>query len=335
MNLNDRIPAFVKLGEKIKILDENKLQALIQEAHAQNPWFTESSIKNAFGGIVHMLEKEKLEKWLCNYKLEPSKPKTVGIVMAGNIPLVGFHDLLCVLLSGNIAAIKMSTQDEVLTRKILDWILEIEPRFNRMISLPEKLIDIDAVIATGSNNTSRYFEYYFGKYPNIIRKNRTSVAVLSGNETEEEIKNLGKDIFDYFGLGCRNVSKIFIPKDHDIKPTLGILEKFCDIIYHNKYKNNYDYHKSILLVNKIDHLDTGFALFVESGELVSPTSVIYYEYYDSLDKLHYDLNKQSDRIQCIIGRDKIPNIIDFGMAQRPEPWDYADRVDTLHFLEKL
>ena len=335
MKITDRIHAFSALGKKLKSLTEDELTPLIRRSSVENPWFTSESIRNAIEGVSYMLEKDKLTAWTDKYTLDPEVPKVVGIVMAGNIPLVGFHDLLCVLLSGHVAAIKLSSQDDVLPKKVINWLVGLEAGFNRMITFPDKLTNIDAVIATGSDNTARYFEYYFGKYPNIIRKNRTSVAILTGEESDDELKLLGKDVFDYFGLGCRNVSKIYIPKNFDLTYLLDLWEGFGEIIFHNKYRNNYDYHKSILLVNKETHLDTGFSLLKETEDLVSPTSVLYYERYDDLDLIKTKVNEQSDKIQCIISTGNIDQSIEFGKAQRPEPWDYADGVDTLAFLEKL
>ncbi|MFK7952418.1 MAG: acyl-CoA reductase, partial [Ekhidna sp.] len=285
MNLTSKIEAFSQLRQKIERLTDDELTELSTTAKNHNGWFTEQSVKNALEGIAHMLDEDKLREWTNRYELKTDVPKIVGIVMAGNIPLVGFHDLLCVLLSGNFVAIKPSSDDEILTRTIIEWILEVEPRFKKNIEIREKLNNVDAVIATGSDNTARYFEYYFRGVPNIIRKNRTSVAVLNGKESEEDIKNLGLDIFSYFGLGCRNVSKVFTPKGFDLRDIFPRLEGFESIIHHHKYRNNYDYHKSIYLVNKTPHLDTGFLLAVSTDDLVSPISVLFHQEYDSLDDL--------------------------------------------------
>ena len=319
------------LGERIQNRDQDDLKDLIDLAQAHNGWFTPESIQRSLDGIQHLLEKEKLNTWLSKYRLEPDMPKIIGIIMAGNIPLVGFHDLLCVFLSGNIAAIKMSSHDRVLMNKIIEWIIEIEPRFKKNIEVREKLDQIDAVIATGSDNTARYFEYYFGKQPHIIRKNRTSVAVIDGTETEDEIRSLGQDIFTYYGLGCRNVAKAFTPKGYDLTSLFPLFEDHKEIINHHKYRNNYDYYKSIFLVNRTPHLDTGFLLVNSTDDLVSPTSVLYHQEYKSKEELKKVLEGQKDKIQCIVGHGYIP----FGQAQSPEPWDYADGEDVLKFLEQL
>ncbi|MEQ9405865.1 MAG: acyl-CoA reductase [Cyclobacteriaceae bacterium] len=331
MNLSGRKEVFIRLGQKISALSNLELEQLSGQAKAKNGWFTSESVKESLNGISFMLEEEKLNKWVSQYEIADPIPKITGIVMAGNIPLVGFHDLLCVLISGHFAAIKPSSDDDFLTRTIVDWIIEIEPGFKKNIEIRERLTTIDAVLATGSDNTSRYFEYYFKDIPHIIRKNRTSVAILSGEESTEELQCLGRDIFTYFGLGCRNVSKIFTPKGYDLKRILDQFEGYKETGNHNKYRNNYDYHKSIYLVNQTPHLDNGFLLVVSTDDLVSPISVVYHQEYDSLENLQKVLDSNEEKIQCIVGKDHIP----FGMAQSPELWDYADNVDVMKFLIDL
>lgn len=331
MKIQDKISAFVALGEKITQLSDQEMEQLAASAKAQNGWFSNESVKNALEGIAFMLQEEKLNEWISKYSFENSTPKVVGVIMAGNIPLVGFHDLLSTLMAGHFAAIKPSSDDQFLTKTLIDWIIEIEPRFKKNIELRDKLTDIDAVIATGSDNTARYFEYYFKNIPHIIRKNRTSVAILTGEETTEELTALGEDIFSYFGLGCRNVSKVFTPKDYDFREAFPHFEKYNEVVHHNKYRNNYDYYKSIYLVNKTPHLDTGFLLVNSTDDLVSPTSVLFHQAYETKENLLYVLESQKEKIQCIVGRDFIP----FGKAQRPELWDYADDVDTMKFLTSL
>lgn len=328
MNKSEKIRVFTELGKKISQLTIEEIENLANLAKQKNGWFSFDSVKNALQGISFMLEKEKIEQWVSSYDMPVENPKVVGIVMAGNIPLVGFHDLLAVLISGHFAAIKPSSDDQVLTHQLIDWIVEIEPRLKKNIEIREKLTNIDAVIATGSDNTARYFEYYFKGIPNIIRKNRTSVAILSGNETSEELEALGEDIFSYFGLGCRNVSKVFTQKGYDFRDAFPSFEKFKEVANHHKYRNNYDYYKSIYLVNKTPHLDTGYLLINSTDELVSPIGVLFHQEYESLDDLMSLLDSKKDKIQCIVGKDFIP----FGNAQRPELWDYADDVDTLKFL---
>jgi hypothetical protein len=254
--------------------------------------------------------------------------------MAGNIPLVGFHDLLCVLISGHMAQIKLSSKDSKLPSYIIKHLLWLEPGFEKNISVTEgKLHDFDAVIATGSDNSARYFHQYFGKYPNIIRKNRTSVAVLSGNESTQELSQLGEDVFSYFGLGCRNVSKIYAPVGYDFTLLLDAWQGFHDIIHHHKYSNNYDYQKSILLVNRLPFLDNGFVLLQENERLVSPISVVYTESYTTPKNLHEKLSAIREKIQCITGNGD--SFIPFGQAQYPSLGDYADQIDTLKFLSEL
>jgi len=331
MNIKDRIRAFSKLEDKIQQLSADEIDHLASSAHNLNGWFTRESVTQALEGIRYMLNEKKLASWVQGYDLGDVTPRVVGIVMAGNIPLVGFHDLLSVLISGHFAAIKPSSDDHFLAQTIVDWIIEIEPRFKKNIEIREKLTNIDAVIATGSDNTARYFEYYFRDIPNVIRKNRTSVAILTGEESGDELKGLGQDIFSYYGLGCRNVSKIFTPKGYDIREVFPHFEPYQEVINHHKYRNNYDYYKSIYLVNKTPHLDTGFLLVNSTNELVSPISVLFHQAYDSVENLQKILDDQRDKIQCIAGQGFVP----FGKAQQPELWDYADDVDTLKFLTQL
>lgn len=278
-----------------------------------------------------MLQPEKLTKWLKAYECNPDVPKMVGVIMAGNIPLVGFHDLMCVLLSGHFAVIKPSSQDDFLTRTIIAWLLEIEPKFKKDLEIRDRLNNVDALIATGSDNTARYFEYYFKDHPKIIRKNRTSVGVLDGGESTEELHALGRDLFWYFGLGCRNISKLLVPKDYDPKHFFESIESYSAIGDHYKYRNNYDYHKSILLVNGTKHLDNGFLLWKPTQDLVSPISILHVEEYVDEDQLNAILDSYSEKLQCVVGKLGIP----FGQAQLPEPWDYPDNVDTMRFLGDL
>jgi hypothetical protein len=260
--------------------------------------------------------------------------------MAGNIPLVGFHDMLCVLISGNRLLGKLSGQDTRLPVIIAEMLIEIEPDFSDFIVMTNETISgFDAVIATGSNNTSRYFEYYFGKYPHIIRKNRSSIAVLNGNETKESLELLAHDVFQYFGLGCRNVSKIFAPKDFNISKLPENWQYYEKLNRHSKYMNNYDYQKAIMLVNRIPHLDNGFALLTENPSLSSPLSVIHYEYYDDISLLQKQITQLGDQLQCISTTmenltEEVP-LVKPGRTQMPDPSDYADGVDTLNFFFSL
>ncbi len=335
MNLEKRIEAFVKLGNRLSEDIDKDLMSIIRLAQVHNPWFTENNCMKSLRAWGKVLTRDNLEKWIATYSLNPSQKKKVGIIMAGNIPLVGFHDLLSVVLSGHMCIVKMSSQDDVLMKSMIDYLLRLLESGSDHLAIVDQLKSVDAVIATGSDNSARYFEYYFGKYPNIIRKNRTSVAIIVGNETEEELLDLGRDVFTYFGLGCRNVSKLFFPKGYEIKRLLDLWNEFAPILDHNKYRNNYDYHKSILLVNKEDHLDTGFALLRETQDLVSPLSVIYYQYYEDFESLLDSIAQQDKKIQCTVCAKKSQKFIAPGQTQEPELWDYADGVDTLKFLDQL
>lgn len=330
-----RIMAFLQLCHILQNPDE-QLSSLIDSAKQYNAWFTPQSTAMAVKAISEMLNQPDLDKWIDANTDEPEKMNAIGLILAGNIPLVGFHDILCVLASGNKALIKLSSQDKQLIPYILSKLSEIEPRFTEQFEFIERLKDFDAVIATGSNNTSRYFEYYFSKVPHIIRKNRNSIAVLNGNENREELKSLGQDIFDYFGLGCRNVSKIYVPKGYNFNAFFESIEEFKSVAEHHKYNNNYDYNKSIFLVNMDKHLDNGFLLLKEDKQMASPLAVVYYQEYESIQEAERELLDNKEDIQCIVSRSDLSmNVLPFGQSQRPGLWDYADGVDTMGFLRGL
>lgn len=336
MELIERIKAFSLLGTKIDQLSAEDRAELCDQASYLNPWFVRESIELSLMGISHFLKEENLTRWVSSYKLSDSKNKKVGIAMAGNIPLVGFHDYLSVLISGNEVVIKLSSQDSYLLPKINSWLAEIESRFESKIHFEERLNHVDAIIATGSDNTARYFEYYFRNIPHIIRKNRSSVAILMGEEDSAHLTELGKDVFSYFGLGCRNISKFFVPEGYEFIKLLDSWECYKEIINHHKYANNYDYQKSILLVNKIPHLDNGFVLITPNEQLVSPISVVYFETYTTQSDLKRKIKIQKDKIQCIVSANGwFDESVPFGKAQFPELWDYADGIDTLKFLSEL
>jgi len=307
---------------------------LLQNSSNYNAWFTLAEVERAVSALRNMLNNTDLQKWFADIQINP-QPKKIGLILAGNIPLVGFHDVISVLATGNIALIKLSSSDDKLMPALLAELVKIEPLLANQIQYVERLKDFDAIIATGSNNTSRYFDYYFGKVPNIIRRNRNSVAVLTGLETKEEITALGHDIFDYFGLGCRNVSKIFIPENYDIKEFFEPLEGFQPIINHFKYNNNYDYNKSIYLVNMVPHYDNGFILLKEDQGLSSPLAVLYYERYQQLEEVKDQLAAQRDQIQCVVSNAEGLDVLGFGQSQKPRLWDYADNINTIQFLNKL
>ncbi len=335
MFLKERIEAFVKLGKRLDSWHGSEpYETLKRQAKNKNSWFIPEHIDLAVQGIQKMLDEASLKKWSSNYELDEISPKQVGIVMAGNIPLVGFHDLLSVLISGHKVTIKMSSQDEVLMGAIIQELLETTPNLTPFLEVKARLKDIDAVIATGSDNSSRYFEYYFSKMPHVIRKNRTSVAIIKGDESQEELDQLWADIYQYFGMGCRNVSKLFLPKGYDLTQILHGWDNKGNLSQHHKYFNNYEYNKSIYLINRVPHLDTGYGLWLEDEALVSPISVTYYETYESQSELETRLEQNQHKIQCIVSNSKTDHV-PFGHAQMPEVWDYADRVDTLAFLERL
>lgn len=328
------IIAFKKLGEKLSN-PTDALENSIYAAEASNPWFTSDNIKKSILSFSEMLSAADVEEWFKDIRFS-SSPKKIGLILAGNIPMVGFHDVLSVLATGNIALIKLSSSDDKLIKAIINTLIDIEQGFVDKIEYVERLKDFDAVIATGSNNSSRYFDYYFSKVPNIIRKNRNSVAVLTGSETKEQIANLGNDVFDYFGLGCRNVSKLYFPKGYDIANFYKGIEHFLPVINHFKYQNNYDYNKSIYLVNAAKHFDNGFLLLKEDESLTSPLAVLFYEEYDSLSDVETKLLQQEDNIQCVITTADLElKHFSFGESQHPKLWDYADNVNTIEFLNTI
>ena len=335
MTADERLEGLVKLGKFVHAIDEASLEELIIKVRQENPWFTSGSVNLALEGIRRYLDPVKLKNWVSHYTVSPRTIRQVAVVMAGNIPLAGFHDLLSVLVSGHALMAKLSSKDSVLPTFLITKLLEVEPRFESFISMPPRLKNFDAVIATGSDNSARYFNYYFGKYPHIIRKNRTSVAVLTGLENNNELETLGIDVFSYFGLGCRNVSKLFVPKGFFIESIFPAWETYHDIIHHHKYCNNYDYQKSILLVTRTPFLDGGYVMLQETERLVSPISVVYYEFYNSAEDLVSKLSANQQKIQCIVDNSGKYSKIKFGQAQSPGPEDYADQIDTLKFLTEL
>lgn len=335
MKLEERLNTFIKLNQVLIELSAIERAEIIKQAANNNRWFNRSSVEQALSGLIHLTDPVKMKTWLTGYDLKPSKQKIIGLIMAGNIPFVGFHDLICVLLSGHKAAIKLSSQDLFLMQWIIRKLCEIEPAFIDQIDVCEQLKVMDAVIATGSNNTARYFDYYFGKYPHIIRKNRTSVAILNGKETDTELMKLGKDVFTYFGLGCRNVSKIWVPQDYHFLNLLDLWASFTKVADNFKYHNNYEYNKSIYLVNGVNYLDTGFLLLTESEALTSPISVLYYQQYQNLTEVDQYLTQNQDKIQCVVSSQSSRNFIPFGQTQVPDISDYADGMDVMRFLSTL
>ena len=347
MNLSARIVAFAKLSQQLELLNkgnseglaQNEFDELLIKAEQFNPWFTQQYLRLAFENIIKMLDRAALESWMNNYseyEFEDSDIR-VGVIMAGNIPLVGFHDFLSVLISGKIFLGKLSSNDQFLLPYISKLLIDIEENFESKIYFAEHLMkDFDAVIATGSNNSSRYFDYYFGKYPHIIRSNRNSVAILTVNETNDQLEALGKDIFYYFGLGCRSVSKLMLPLGYDIPHLLDNLEKYNYVREHTKYLNNYEYNKSLLLINKEPHFDNGFLILRENGALASPISVINYEYYSDIDAEIRRFSMKNDDIQCVLSEIKeIKNTVSLGESQMPNLMEYADNVDVISFLGGL
>lgn len=339
MDINQKLSALSALHEHLNDLPEMELAALFDQMQNQNSWFTPEQSRHALKGIIAYLRPDSLLQWASRYSFDKNESflsKNIGLIMAGNIPGVGFHDLLCVLVAGHRACVKLSTSDQVIIPWLADQLSEIDPTLAKAVSFEERLVGMDAYIATGSDNSARYFDYYFGKYPHIIRKNRTSVAILDGREEQQEWNLLSEDIFRYYGLGCRNVSKVFFTDKEQIQSFMKGMDPARQVINHHKYLNNYEYNKSKYLVNRSPHLDNGHLLLVESQELVSPISVLYYELYTDRSQLQARLAAQEDKIQCIVSRKGWwKGSIPLGTAQSPQLDDYADKVDTLQFLLDL
>lgn len=332
MDLGKRIDLLEMLGNYL-LSEEKAWLAMKERASRENTWFLPEFIDAAVNQVAkEYLNREKLNAWVYNYHFPDwnNSPKTVGVTMAGNIPLVGFHDFLCIFISGHIQRIKPSSKDDILIRHLVDFLLSRDPETAALVSFSENIRGCDAYIATGSNNTARYFEYYFAKYPHLIRRNRTSVAILDGTETDNELSALANDINLYFGLGCRNVTKIYVPEGYDFVPLLTANNRFLYFSEINKYRNNYDYQLAILMLNKQQYMTNGSIILAESRSPFSPISVLHYEYYSGRENVIEGLKDNPD-IQAVTGHGFIP----FGKAQKPLLADYADGVDTLQFLRNL
>ena len=331
MNLNERISLFSSLGNLIAEKDNPNIITSFHRIKTSNPWFSEENILLSLSSVSKMLTEEALIDWTSKYDFKPTlNKKKVFIIMAGNLPLVGFHDFLSVLISGNVAVVKLSSKDNILPRILIELMISIDPRISEFINVVDNIIDlnVDAVIATGSDNSSKYFDYYFKGFKSIIRKNRRSVAILDGSESESQLESLANDVFSYFGLGCRSVSKIYIPVDYDLNKLFKSFFKYNPIINHIKYANNYDYNKTIYLMNKEKLLDNGFVIFKEDQSIQSPVATVFYEYYNSRDNLNNYIKSNRNLFQCIVSNKDIP----FGQSQFPKLTDYADQKDTIEFL---
>lgn len=341
MKLEERIVLFSALGKSLsQKIETEAFEEVLAFAKSKNGWFTLDNLKKSIQTIIDKyLNESELRKFIALYPkelFEPSESKKVGIIAAGNIPLVGFQDLIHVILAGHVSVYKASTQDEILIQYITKELKFINPAVEEYLILADRLNNMDAYIATGSGNTSRYFDYYFAAKPHIIRKNRTSVAVLTGNETKVELADLGNDIFSYFGLGCRNIAKLFVPDGYNFTPFFEAIEYWNTISMHSKYNNNYDYMKSIYLVNGVQHLDNGFLLLKNDENLASPISTLFYENYADLKSLKQRLESQKNEIQVVVSKLPITeNSFSLGESQSPKLADYADNVDTMEFLSTI
>ena len=348
MDLETKKNVFVTLGRFLNQFAENnsnkdlsvphtelfyeEFEQLIQLSQSHNGWYTPEQVYFSIQSWAKALTQENLDQWTSSYDFTTTESKTIALILAGNIPLVGFHDFISVLVSGHNVLVKTSSDDQHLLPFLAKYLITVEPQLaNKITFIEGKLEGFDAVIATGSNNTARYFEYYFKDKPSIIRKNRNSVAVLNGQETKEQLIALGEDIFRYFGLGCRNVSKLFVPKGYSFDAFFEAIFEYQDVIHYEKYANNYDYNKAVFLMSNYKLLDNGFLTLKEDSSHASPISSVFYEYYDSLTEIEKRLESEAETIQCIVSNNLVQNSIPFGQTQRPQLWDYADHVDTISF----
>lgn len=339
MNIEQRVDSLVKLGLYLKETNLLGHDPIIAKATQENPWFSQSNIRLSLEAISQeFLSASAIRNLIDKYRLDDNiKPKTIGLVLAGNIPLVGFHDVLCSYLVGHKTKVKLSDKDKVLLPYFIQIIQQSYPEIEKHIEFVERLSDFDAVIATGSDNTARIFEDYFKHYPHIIRYNRNAVAVLSGDETDELLQLLADDIFAYFGLGCRNVSKLYLPKDYPLEKLFKAFEPYEDIINHHKYRSNYDYNVALYLLNKEPFFQNNFVLLRPSEDIPSRIGTIHYEYYDDKNSLISKLRADSDKIQCIVSNKNLDSldIVPLGQAQHPQMDTFADGVDTIQFLLSL
>lgn len=328
MNLQQRLEILHQLRQYISE-QPTEWQNACRQAEQLNNWFTQRFIQTAAEAVAdNFLNNDLLRNWADYYHLDDNIiPKTVGIVMAGNIPLVGFHDFLCVFVSGHKQVCKLSSKDDVLLKHLVTKMIEWNPAVAERVQFNSMLKDCDAYIATGSDNSARYFDYYFGRYPSIIRKNRTSVGILTGNETETELSLLADDVMQYFGLGCRNITKLYVPTGYNFVPLLNALRKYSWMFDHHKYRNNYDYQLAIYLMNNIYYMTNDCIVLIENEQVFSPIGTLHYSYYQQQDDVIKTL-RGNEQVQAIVGNDHIP----FGHAQQPGLMDYADGVDVMAFL---
>ncbi|MBG24696.1 MULTISPECIES: acyl-CoA reductase [Croceibacter] len=346
MTLNEHIEAFSELGKFLEQFfnDSNtkddefsqRLATEIEAAVHYNGWFTKNNVRFSLQQWQLALTEDNLSAWLKNYNINTKAPKTIGLILAGNVPLVGFHDVLSVLVTGHNVLIKYSSNDQRLLPLLLEKLKAINTNYNERIkTAKDQLKGFDAVIATGSNNTSRYFNYYFKNVPSIIRKNRHSVAILTGEESPEQIQLLANDIFRYYGLGCRNVSKLLVPEGYNFNTFFENIMNWSEVINDNKYANNYDYNKAVYLMSGANMLDNNFVLLKEDKGFSSPIGVLFQDSYKNLEELEEILAEEKDNLQCVVSNNLQPHHIYFGETQHPKLWDYADNIDTVEFLLKV
>lgn len=330
--------ALIELGKELKAYTNNLLDdrlsleydEVIARAEINNPWFIKTFVLQALGVWADALTENGVDKWLKSYP-QGKTAKNISVIGAGNIPLVAFHDCISVLASGHNLWLKCSTDDEILLPFIINRLLSFEKSLENSLELKTQgLQKADALIATGSNNSARYFEYYFRHMPMILRKNRSSVAVITDEVSNETLESLADDMFSYFGKGCRSVGKLFVPENFNIQRVFENSVKYSYFKNHNKYVNNFDYHRAIYLMNQDKFLENDFFVIRESDKMHAPVGVCFYERYSDLDKVKEKVNALSDELQVISGLDESAAI---GCNQMTTLLDYADGVDTMEFLQ--
>ena len=346
-DFKERLIAFSELGTLFKEnvdKKENKkfpewdtvLEKTLIESHSYNSWFTIDNLKLSLKNWSNSLQENIISDWLSKYNIEDKSSKKIAIIMAGNIPAVGFHDLLCSLLLNFDCIVKLSSEDKLLIPFIVKFLESRNEKLKNKVTFEsEKLKDFDGVIATGNNNSHRYFDYYFSKYPNLLRKTRHSIAVLDGKESDNDLSDLSNDIFNYFGLGCRSVSKVFIPYGYDLDLLFNAFFRHKEVVNHNKYVNNFDYNKAVYLMSKEKFIENGFIILKEESKLGSPIGCLFYEFYNDKKEITKLINNNSDSIQCVVSNISFNINIKFGQTQCPNISDYADNNDTIKFLLKI
>jgi len=353
MTLEERIQILIHLGKRL-LEEDDYYMAVAKRCAYENPWFTVENIQLATRSIANAyLSEPHLRKWMDHYKLGAIPlPKNVALVLSGQTPLEGFHDVLCVFVMGHYSQIKLADSDKYLLPYLVKLMKEKDEAsrredrdmFAKYFEFVERLKDFDAVIAANSNKKSdRYFKTYFGKYPHIIRQQKNGVAILEGKETSEDLKALAKDVFQYFGLSNRSVAKLYVPKDYDFQLLLEVFHQHNKLVLNSKYKNNFDYNTALLMMNSVPYLSNGAIVLKEDTAFQSRIATLHYEFYTDKKVLVNTLLESEDAIACVVSIQDLPKgleekeivTIPFGTAHELDLMNYGDGVDTMDFLLTL